>query len=186
MFDPNDGISYLLSIPSVHKREEEFEKRTEEMDAMSDIVNVYVLCAKEIKKKSRSNGLDIAIRLYMEYRDQKTSENTQAGKAPGERTLENNWAKLKPASVFRYLYTHQNREDQLFSPPLLGSDDFAKKLLMMADLQNITNLIRANDYVASRLNADFDLRLPIIDIPPTRFELHYDEAYRQELLALLG
>jgi hypothetical protein len=172
---PKHGISYLLEIHSFDMIEKEFEKRIEEIDTMSELIRIYVLCAPEIKKRSKVNGIDIVIRLYLDYSKKET----------GDRTLANNWRRLKRAAVFRYLYNYQEYETKLFDPPSFQSDDLEQKILDIPRQQSISELIRANDYIASHLNSDFHLGLPVIDVPPSNCKLRDDPEYRKRLLALL-
>ena len=156
--------------------EEHFEKRTEEMIAIADIINIYILCGPEIKKRSHYNGLDVVTNLYL------SSMNIDTG----ERTLANNWKSLKAAAVFQYVLRYQIKELTLLTPPSITSSTFAEQILSMANHESVSKLIEIHDYVASKLNKEFDLNLPVIDTPPLTLDIHLDQDYRHQLLRLLN
>jgi hypothetical protein len=188
----------LLDHPHFASVEQHFDKRIEEMDAMADIVNIYVLCEPEIRQRARSNGLDIVINLYLDYlRETEGSSLSTMNETPvekpeerddrivSERTLANNWKRLKPAAIFHYLHIYQSNTNPVFSVPSAYSDDFAIKILEMSDKDSVNELVKANDYISNRLNHAFELDLPIIDAPPPKCELRVDQTYRKKLLKLL-
>lgn len=120
LFHPRRGITSLLSPVNSENSvafeivEKGFKKRIDEMDAMADIINIYFLCEPEIRKRSRSNGIDVVVNLYLKaLPDKETDDNT-----PSARTLENNWKRLKPAAIFHYLHNYQGRNHSVFSTPL--------------------------------------------------------------------
>ena len=61
LFHPRRGISYLLGVPTFELNEEDFETRKNEMERMAELVNIYMICAEEIKERSRTNGIDVVI-----------------------------------------------------------------------------------------------------------------------------
>jgi hypothetical protein len=199
LFDPMQGITKLLYFIDYEVVEESFEKRIEEMDAMADIINIYVLCEREIRRHSRSNGVDVVINLYLDYLWEQTcssmpTEGTRHSNLgeekdngiPSARTLANNWRRLKPAAVFHYLHKCQGRMHPVFSPPLVRSADFAEDILALSEFQSIKELILAHDYISSRLNDVFGLDLPVVDTPPPSLKLDDDAEYKQKLLKLLN
>ena len=155
LFDRKRGISHLLGILDFNVIEEQFDKRIEEMDALADIVNIYMLCTPEIEKFSHSNGLDVVIRLYLECISAET----------GDRTLANNWRRLKAAAIFHYLYKYQSFAHRLFSPPMVQYDEFPQIILAMSGRESIIKLVQAHDYVSTQLNNVFTLDLRNYPLP---------------------
>jgi hypothetical protein len=175
LFNPKGGITSLLRTVDFDFVEGQFDKRIEEMDAMADLINIYMLCAPEIKRRSRSNGLDIVIKLYQDCLEAET----------GERTLANNWRRLKTAAIFHYLYKYQDRAHPVFSTPSAKLDDFVQKVLTMSEFSSFLKLCQSHDYVSAQLNDLFSLSLPVISSPPPSLELRGNPDYRDKLLALL-
>src|SRR5271170_1977920 len=149
LFNPRRGLSNLFDVLDFTTIEERFERRTEEMISMADVINIYMLCGPEIKTRSRSNGFDVVTNLYLSSMQADT----------GDQTLANNWKSLKSAAVFQYLYRYQARSHLLFAPPSLHSSQFSEQLLAMSDYGSISELIGAHDYVSVKLNNDFGLDL---------------------------
>lgn len=176
LFNPRRGLSSLFQVLDFTPIEEHFEKRTEEMIAIADIINIYILCGPEIKKRSHYNGFDVVTNLYL------SSMNIDTG----ERTLANNWKSLKAAAVFQYVLRYQIKELTLLTPPSITSSTFAEQILSMANHESVSKLIEIHDYVASKLNNEFDLNLPVIDTPPLTLDIRLDQDYRHQLLRLLN
>jgi hypothetical protein len=175
LFHPRRGLSNLLEITDFTTIEEQFSKRTEKMISIADVINIYILCADEIKKRSHHNGFDVVTKLYL------SSTNSETG----DRTLANDWKDLKSAAVFQYVLRYQIKDFCFISPPRVNSNQFVEQLLSMANLEAISKLIQAHDYISSKLNHDFNLDLPVIDKPTLNFDLHLDQEYRRKLLKLL-
>src|ERR1700677_137543 len=74
LFNSKRGITKLLDNIDFGVVEEQFEKRIEDMDAMADIINIYMLCTSEIKKRSQSNGISIVINLYLDHLNIETGD----------------------------------------------------------------------------------------------------------------
>ena len=144
---------------------------------MAELVNIYMLCAGEIKERSRTNGIDVVINLYLD-------SNSEIGnnEVMGEKTLSNNWTRLNRAAVFHYLVKFEGYSHPIFSPPAVGSTNFAEVLLEMSDRQSIYELLQAYDYVYNKLNSMFELGLPITGVPSTSVELRDNSKHRDKFL----
>jgi hypothetical protein len=104
LFHPKCGISYLLQMSTFDITDAMFENRKDEMEVMADIVNIYMLCAPEIKKRSRYNGLNIVLNLYLDYITNYDNYGELINEeAPDGTTIAKNWDRFKPAAIFHYL-----------------------------------------------------------------------------------
>ena len=178
LFHPRRGISYLREIPTFELTEEDFETRKSEMETMAELVNIYMLCAREIKERSRTNGIDVVINLYLDSNSEMGNDEVM-----GEKTLSNNWTRLNRAAVFHYLHKFEDYSSHpIFSPPAVGSTNFAEVVLTMSDRQSILELLQAYDYVSNKLNSMFELGLPITGVPSTSVELRDNSKHRDQFL----
>ena len=171
------GLSYLLEIPTFDLNEEDFAIRRSEMETMADIVNIYMICAAELKELSKSTGIDIVINLHLDR-----SSEIGDDEVVDEKTLSNNWKRLNRTAVFHYLYKWQEYNHPIFSPPAVTARDFAQMILAMSERQSLLELLQAYDHVSNSLNEMFGLDLPLTGVPSTRVELLDNSKYRVNYL----
>jgi hypothetical protein len=177
LFHKRRGISYLLDIPIFELNEEDFETRKYEMETMAELVNIYMICTSEIQERSKTNGIDIVINLYLDH-----SSEMGDDKVIGEKTLSNNWKRLKSAAIFHYLYKFQDYLHPIFSPPAVHSAAFAELIIAMSERQSLLALLQAYDHVSSKLNEMFGLDIPFTGVPATSVKLRDNSRHRDKFL----
>ena len=186
LFHPKRGISRLLETSTFDITENMFDNRRDEMEILADLVNIYMLCAPEIKKRSKYNGLNIALSLYLDYIT--TYDNYDeliTEEAPDQTTIAKNWERLKPAAIFHYLHKCQNQLHPVFSPPSVNSENFAQEMVSLSEPGSLLKLMQYYDYVSNILNDMFELEMPVIGLPAASFELQGNAVQRDKFLALL-